>query len=142
VQSLVVGMEEESGFREMIRRVGREVTYNQRFGKGFTVGNPPTPKQLDAVATHACGLFEAKIYELFREKGSLSKPGNTKLYALLCKIRRTVRNPLTNILVNGYAQDEEVKRDEIAPLFFGGCYFAATGEGEDRQAFVRGVFEK
>src|SRR5262249_43071554 len=27
VQSLVVGMEEESGFREMLRRVGREVTH-------------------------------------------------------------------------------------------------------------------
>jgi hypothetical protein len=27
-------------------------------------------------------------------------------------------------------------------MFFGGCYFAATGDTEDRQAFVKGVFDK
>ena len=27
-------------------------------------------------------------------------------------------------------------------LLFGGCYFAATGETEDRQAFVKAVLEK
>jgi hypothetical protein len=143
VVSLVIGMEEESGFREMVRRLGREPAMAQRFGKGFSVGNPPIPEQLEAVASHACGLFEAKIYELFREKGSLSKPGNTKLYALLCKIRRTVRVPLTNILVNGYARDPDTKKDsDTEPLFFSGCYFAATGEADDRQAFVKAIFEK
>lgn len=143
VVSLVIGMEEESGFREMVRRIGREPAAAQRFGKGFSVGNPPIPEQLEALASHACGLFEAKVYELFREKGSLAKPGNRKLYSLLCKIRRTVRMPLTNILVNGYAEDPDTRKDnEVEPLFFSGCYFAATGESEDRQAFVKAVFEK
>jgi hypothetical protein len=27
-------------------------------------------------------------------------------------------------------------------MLFSGCYFAATGETEDRQAFVRSVFDK
>ena len=27
-------------------------------------------------------------------------------------------------------------------MLFGGCYFAATGDSEDRQAFVKGVFDK
>jgi hypothetical protein len=27
-------------------------------------------------------------------------------------------------------------------LLFGGCYFAAVGESEDRQAFVKGVVDK
>ncbi len=81
------------------------------------------------------------MYTLFREKGSLSKPGNTKLYALLCKIRRVVQSRLTNILVNGYGWDPD-RASEHAPLFFGGCYFAATGDTQDRQAFVKGVFDK
>lgn len=143
VVSLVIGMEEESGFRELVRRIGREPAIAQRFGKGYSVGNSPIPEQLEAVATHACGLFEGQVYSLFREKGSLAKPGNRKLYALLCKIRRTVREPLTNILVNGYAHDPDVRRDdEGEPFFYSGCYFAATGETEDRQAFIKAVFEK
>ncbi len=28
------------------------------------------------------------------------------------------------------------------PLLFSGCYFAATGETDDRQAFVKSVFDK
>ena len=28
------------------------------------------------------------------------------------------------------------------PILFSGCYFAATGGKQDRQAFVRGVLEK
>jgi hypothetical protein len=142
VTTLVIGMEEESGFREMVRRLPREAAANQRYGKGFSVGNPPIPEQLEAVAAHACGLFEATTYQLFRERGSLGKPGNMKLYALLCKIRRTVRAPLTNILMNGYAHDPDDKKDaENLSLFFNGCYFAAAGEAEDRQAFVKGVVE-
>ncbi len=74
VTSLVVGLEEESGFRELLRRLPQEVTSRQRFGKGFSVGNPPIPEQLEAVVTHACGLFEAKVYELFREKGACQSP--------------------------------------------------------------------
>jgi hypothetical protein len=142
VTALVIGMEEESGFREMVRRLPREAAINQRYGKGFSVGNPPIPEQLEAVAAHACGLFEATTYQLFREKGSLGKTGNMKLYALLCKIRRTVRAPLTNILMNGFAHDPDDKSDadNVAP-FFNGCYFAAVGESEDRQAFVKGVVE-
>jgi hypothetical protein len=142
VVALVIGMEEESGFRELMRRLGRDVTTNQRIGKGFQMGNPPIPEQLEAVATHACGLFEGKVYELFRQKGSIENPGNRKLYALLCKIRRTVRMPLTNVLANGYGHDPDVGDDEIEPLFFSGCYFAASGESDDRQGFIKAVFDK
>lgn len=142
VTALVIGMEEESGFRELVRRLPKDAALNQRYGKGFSVGNPPIPEQLEAVAAHACGLFEATTYQLFRERGSLGKGGNMKLYALLCKIRRTVRAPLTNVLMNGFGVDPDVKNDQDAePLFFNGCYFAASGEAEDRQAFVKGVIE-
>jgi hypothetical protein len=124
-----------------VRRVGRDAAMRQRFGKGFNVQNPPLPERLDALATHACGAFEDWVYALFREKKALAKPGNTKLYALLCNIRRNVRSRLANLMVAGYARDTDADA-KSEPLMFGGCYFAATGETEDRQAFVKNVFDK
>ncbi len=141
VTALVVGLEEESGFRELVRRVGRERAVAQRFGKGFSVGNPPTPERLEALCAHACGAFEDWVYVLFREKGAFSKPGNTKLYSLLCEIRRSVQSRLAKILVAGFGRDPEQDPGAETPLF-SGCYFAAAGEADDRQAFVKGVFEK
>ena len=94
VTALVVGLEEESGFRELVRRVGRDRAVGQRFGKGFNLWNPPLPERLEAMTVHACGAFEDWVYTLFREKGSLSKPGNTSLFALLCKIRHNLQSRL------------------------------------------------
>ncbi|MGO9112205.1 MAG: type VI secretion protein IcmF/TssM N-terminal domain-containing protein [Thermoguttaceae bacterium] len=141
VTALVTGIEEESGFRELVRRVGRERAVNQRFGKGFSVSNEPLGERLEALAIHACGSFEDFIYNLFRERDSLSKPGNTKLYALLCKVRHKVQDRLVTILAGGYACDAQ--SDSAADTFrFGGCYFAGTGENEERQAFVSAVLRK
>lgn len=139
--ALVTGMESESGFRELLRRVGRDRARAQRFGKGYSLWSPPTESQLEAVAVHACGAFEDWVYSLFREKGSLEKPGNTKLYALLCKIRRDAAARLTGILRSGYAFDPQ-EDGEVEPVLFGGCYFAAVGESEKGQAFVKSVFDK
>ena len=94
VTAMVTGLEEESGFQELVRRVGRDPAMRQRFGKGFNIQNPPLPERLDALATHACSSFEDWVYALFREKRALAKPGNTKLYSLLCNIRRNVRAPV------------------------------------------------
>jgi hypothetical protein len=141
VTALVVEMEEHNGFQELVRRVGRDRAAGQRFGKGFTLSNPPLPERLEALAAHSCGAFEDWVYTLFREKGSLSKPGNTRLYSLLCKIRRDVQTRLANILAVGFGHDADEDSQDGA-LYFGGCYFAAAGETEDRQAFVKGVFDK
>ena len=142
VTVLVVGLEEESGFRELVRRVGHDRAVGQRFGKGFNLWNSPLPERLEALAAHACGAFEDWVYTLFREKGSLAKPGNTRLFALLCKIRHNLQSRLANILVAGYGHDQDQERTAGKSLLFGGCYFAAAGETEDRQAFVKAVFEK
>jgi hypothetical protein len=141
VTALVVGLEEESGFRELVRRVGHDRAIGQRFGKGFNLWNPPLPERLEALAAHACGAFEDWVYTLFREKGSLAKPGNTNLFALLCKIRHNLQSRLVNVLAIGYGNEADQNRKSEA-LFFGGCYFAATGETEDRQAFVKAVLDK
>lgn len=141
VTALIGGMETEVGFRELVRRLGTKPTMLQRFGKGFGVWNPPIPEQVEAVCTHACGAFEDFVYNLFKEKDGFNKPGNTKLYQLLCKIRSQFRDSLTKIIVDGFASDPE-KPEQAEPLLFSGCYFAATGDSEDRQAFVRAIFDK
>ena len=150
VTVMVVGLEEDSGFRELVRRVPQQLARQSRFGKGFTKDrkgsnvwswNPPTPERLEALAAHACGAFEDWAYRLFSEQDALSKPGNVLLFALLCKIRSRVQHRLAKILVAGCGSAEEppATHDDF---LFSGCYFAATGESEDRQAFVRGVFDK
>lgn len=141
VTMMLGGLEEEPGFRELVRRVGRDKASQNRFGKGFALGNPPEGDRLTAVCVHACGAFEDWVYSLFREAGGLNKPGNAKLYSLLCKVRHDVRARLNALLIAAYSSDPQSVTDG-EPLFFSGCYFSATGPTEDRQAFVKAVLEK
>jgi hypothetical protein len=138
VIALVTGMEEEKGFDELIRRVGRQRASEQRFGKGFGVWDPPIDEEISALCKHACGAFEDWSYHLFKEPNSLSKPGNRALYMLLCKVRRILQPRLENILVGGYS---DTQKQQDAPILFAGCYFAGTGDVPERQAFVKGVFD-
>ena len=138
---MVTGMEEEAGFRELVRRVGRERAALQRFGHKFDVRRLATREELTALCAHVCGAFEDWIYALFRERDALRHPGNTRLYGLLCKVRCHVATRLGDILSQGFGYDPQRQSDEDRTLF-SGCYFAATGETTDRQAFVRGVLDK
>lgn len=141
VTALIVGLESERGFRELVRRVGSERASSQRFGRRYDVRTVATPEQLQALSAHVCGAFEDWIYTLFREQGALSRPGNTKLYSLLCKIRCTLKTRLGDVLSGGFGYDERRDANDT-PIPFSGCYFAATGPTADRQAFVRGVVDK
>ncbi len=141
VSALVVGLEKERGFRELISRVGRERAMSQRFGRRFDIQAIPARDQLVALATHLCGVFEDWTYTLFREEHSLTRPGNTRLYELLSKVRCGWKGRLGDILAGGFGCDT-TKREESDSVLFSGCYFAATGESPDRQAFVKGVIEK
>jgi hypothetical protein len=142
VTTMVTGMERESGFRELIRRVGAQNAKSHRFGKGYEPGNAPTEENIDAFSSHACGAFEDWVYNLYRERDGLSKPGNPQLYTLLCKIRGQLVERLRNVLVHGFGFDPADKRAGAEPLLFNGCYFAATGVKDEEQAFVKSVFEK
>lgn len=141
VSAMIVGLEEERGFSELIRRVGRERAAVQRFGRGYDLRGLPSEEEMAAFGAHVVGAFEDWVYSLFREEDSLAHPGNTLLYGLLCKVRSTLKGRLTEILAKGYGYDARRHSEEEAFLF-SGCYFAATGSTEDRQAFVRGVFDK
>jgi hypothetical protein len=141
VTALVIGMHQERGFRELVRRVGRERASAQRFGRRFDVRTIPSADSLAALCGLAVGTFEDWIHTLFREAEALSRPGNLRLYGLLCKIRMTLSGVLSEVLIGGFAHDPQ-NREVPDPVAFSGCYFAATGETDDQQAFVRGVFEK
>ena len=140
VTALVVGMEQEAGFCELVRRVGRERASVQRFGRGFDVRCVPTAHELEGFCSHVCGTFEDWIHTLFREAGALSRPGNPRLYGLLCKVRSTLQSRLSEILVGAFADSRRSGDDD--PCLFSGIYFAAAGHTEDMQAFVKGVFDK
>lgn len=140
VTALVTEMESAQGFLELIKRVGEKRAQEQRFGKGFNVWNPPLAEQLEAVSQHATGAFEDWTYLLFREKDGLRRPGNPKLFELLCKIRGKFSHCLTNIIANSFGfEPDKNPRAAGNSLLFSGCYFAATGDTSDRQAFVRSV---
>ena len=68
---LIVGLERERGFRELVRRVGKERASTQRFGRKFDVRAYPTKEELAALSLHVCGAFEDWAYALFREENAL-----------------------------------------------------------------------
>jgi hypothetical protein len=137
VTAVVVGMEQERGFRELIRRIPREAI-KQRFGQKFDLRISATEEELQKFSSHVCGTFEDWVYTLFRDEQALSHPGNTYLYALLCKVRRTMKTRLGNVLGKGFGSRQHGE----SPVLFSGCYFAATGPKSDRQAFVSGLLSK
>lgn len=142
VTALISGMEQESGFTELVRRVGAARSKSSRFGKGFNVWNHPGTENLEALAAQSCGAFEDWVYAMFREEESLNKPGNGKLYQLLCTIRSELTARIRNVLIKGFSSDPVDGGNDQEPVLFGGCYFAATGDTPDRQAFVRSTLEK
>jgi len=141
VTALVVGLEKERGFRELVRRVGKDRAMSQRFGRKFDVRFAPTNEDLTALSAHVCGAFEDWAYALFREEESLTRPGNTRLYELLSKVRCNWKVRLGEVLAGGFGCDLTPEAQNRSHLF-SGCYVAATGESPDRQAFVKGVFDK
>ncbi len=136
---VVSGMESEIGFTELVRRVGEDRAQANRFGQGFNHQGSPTQQQMIALATNATGAFEGWIYDLFRQADCLSRTNNDKLFAMLCRIRSIVHPRLTDLLV-GYS--ETISEERPRSLLLGGCYFAATGSGKVRQAFVKSVMTK
>lgn len=139
VNVLVSGLEDELGFQELVRRVGQADAAARRFGKGHDIWKTPLAEQMEALCAHACGAFEDWAYSLFRKDDALrKKTGNERLYLLLCKIRGRVQMHLEKVLAEGFGFDPD-RQDDVVPPLFGGCYFAATGEREDRRAFVAGV---
>jgi len=141
VTALVTGLERETGFRELVLRANHDQASGQRFGRRYDVRATATAEDMAALGVHVCGAFEDWVYSLFRESDVLARPGNTRLYGLLCKVRCVLKLRLSEILADGFGYDAQRAPHET-PLMFSGCYFGATGETKDKQAFVKGVFDK
>ena len=133
--SLIGGMEHEPGFGELVRRVGAGPALEQRVGSKFEPWNPATRERLETLAELACDNIELNVYELFRKPDGYNKPGNSKLYGLLCRTRTGFQEVLKEFLSKAFAQQSQ---DEV-PMLFAGCYFAATGEVEALRGFLKGV---
>lgn len=138
---LVIGMEQEPGFRELIRRVGADRAMRQRFGRRFELNSVAAADRLGAFCVYVCDVFEDWIYSLFREEKALTHPGNTRLFGLLCKIRSRVKGRLAELMTGGVGWQPETAEGS-KPVLFSGCYFAAAGDTPDRQAFVGSVLDK
>ena len=141
VHAVLTGFEKEPGFRELMRRVGIERTVTQRFGNRFDIRSSATSDELSSFCAHVCGTFEDWVYALFREENVLSRPGNSRLFALLCKVRSELSSRLAGILSGGFGHKPGLQPHDL-PFLFGGCFFAAIGQTKDQQAFIRGVFDK
>ena len=141
VIALFGGMEHTEGFPELMRRLGSKIANEQQFGKGYNPRCPAIKDEVAAVARQACGAFEEwAYYLLLGKKGDQrSNPrGNRQLYSLVCRIR-SLQQRLGDVIVNGFASDGGSHAER--PQFFSGCYFAATGDKDDRRAFITGVFK-
>ncbi len=140
---LVTEMETEDGFQELINRFGPQRSRDYRFGKGCELWTAPESERLAAVGAHATGAFEDWIYMLFQDEKALQRRYNSRLFKLLCKIRGPFSRSLNELLARGFGFDPQQSPELATEQFlFGGCYFAATGSENGRQAFVRSVLQK
>jgi hypothetical protein len=141
VTALIVDLENEPGFSEMVSRVGPQRAYSQRFGRGYSLEKKATAEELAALSQHVAGAFEDWIYMLFREQDALYRPGNQQLFALLCKIRCRLKGRLTDILADGFGS-EDGREGALSRNLFSGCYFSLIGTDSGQGAFCKGVFDK
>lgn len=141
VSALIVDLEDEPGFSEMVSRVGPQRSFSQRFGRGYSLEKKATAEELAALSQHVAGAFEDWIYMLFREQDALYRPGNQQLFALLCKIRCRLKGRLTDILADGFGYEEGTDGVQNRHLF-SGCYFSSLGTDSGQSAFCKGVFDK
>ena len=141
--ALVSGMENDEGFVELVKRLPTQQSSENRFGKGSELWVVPDSARLDAIAVHATASFEDWIYMLFQEANALKMKNNSKLFLLLCRVRGAFAENLRSVLSRGFGFDPAITPALAYEQFlFGGCYFAATGNSQSQQAFVKSVFAK
>lgn len=141
--ALVIGLERDEGFLEMVSRLPPQRVRENRFGKGAELWFSPTAERVGAIATYAITAFEDQIYNLFQAEGALKRKRNSRLYLLLCRIRGVFGENLKSVLTGGFGFDSHA-HPELAyrQMLFGGCYFAGAGVGESERAFLKNVLVK
>ncbi|MCS7469522.1 hypothetical protein NZK35_22955 [Stieleria sp. ICT_E10.1] len=144
VTAVIVGLEQDKGFIELVRRL-QSGLLSRRLGGRFDLRSRPTPDELNTHSDRLCDAFEDWVYRLFsREDGLAQQRGNRKLYALTCKIRHELKPRLRMVLGQAFgceSSEESAGGDKDDSFFFSGCYFAASGATTGQAAFVKGVLK-
>jgi hypothetical protein len=135
---VITEIEQEAGFKEMMRRFSKEEIergrIGSRYGNGDTdVWTPATSDRLRHLAATACKNIIDNIRQFYARNDALQRPGNGKLFALLSRIRCDFSGRLERFCINGLANPG------CMPV---GCYFAAAGETPDRQGFLASVIRE
>jgi hypothetical protein len=135
VTTLVIDVENEIGFKELMRRFSREEIergrLGSRFGNGDTdVWTPATAERARHLAKSVCRNIEDNIRQFFGREDALQRPGNGKLFSLLAKIRGVFGSRFETLCCNGLSGTSAMVV---------GCYFAAIGHSPDQQGFLESV---
>ena len=141
VTALLLGLEREKGFKELVRRLPPDLLA-RRLGGRFDIRTLPTSEQLNQYSDELCYIFEEWVQNLFRQENALPQQrGNRRLYELVCRVRNQLKPRLRLVLGDsfGYSDAEDPPMPLEKAPFFSGCYFAACGEKNEQNAFVRGV---
>jgi hypothetical protein len=149
VSGLVVGMEHAEGFDEFVRLLGaKHVT--RRLGARYDLRRRATVERLQQLSDRICDAFEDFVYVLFDRPDALWQVrDNRKLFGLLCRVREQLKPKLNAILGSAFGREGQGERPSAwsdrrgqPPVFFSGCYLAATGSGPEQQAFINGVLNE
>ncbi len=135
---VVTEIENDGGFKEMMRRFTSEEIERGRIGSKYGNGDtdvwtPATRERLEHLANSACKNIVDNIRQFYSRSDALQRPGNGKLFALLSKIRGELGGRMEKLIVGGLANPGSMPA---------GCYFAAAGESGDRQGFLASVVQE
>ncbi len=135
VTTLVTEIENEIGFKELMRRFSPEETQRGRLGSKYGNGDtdvwtPVTTERARHLAKSACRNIEDNIRQFFGREDALQRPGNGKLFTLLSKIRGAFGNRIETLCSNGLVESSAMVV---------GCYFVAIGNPPSPQGFLESV---
>lgn len=140
VVAIVLGLEAEPGFVELIRRMP-EAERCGRLGHRFPVGVVASEDEAASLARRACGNVEDLVSgRLFRAADVLALPGNDRLAVLMVKLRSELADRLAGVLRRAMLAPGGVAHDS-AP-FLAGCYLAACGTRDGERGFAQGVIAR
>ncbi|MEO1618885.1 MAG: type VI secretion protein IcmF/TssM N-terminal domain-containing protein, partial [Planctomycetota bacterium] len=144
VTAVLVGLEQDKGFSELVRRL-QPGLLSRRLGGRFDLRSKPTPEELNLHSDRLCDAFEDWVYRLFGRDDALAQQrGNRKLYALISRIRHELKPRLRIVLGQAFGCQATERVSDPAydsSFFFSGCYFASSGAITGKPAFVQGVLK-
>jgi hypothetical protein len=134
------------GFRELIRRIGREKSAHGLLGGSQPLEHESTHEALSSLAQRTTRALIMNSYALMSGQG-LSQPGNHDLFTLITSARGKLTVALHGLLgecaVDSRKFSGRSDRSRSSPsTLFSGVYFAACGESPIEQGFSKAIFDR